>query len=241
MPQAKQKQAKAQGPPQRRAFSYPTPAQVAREALDQPFKWRDAFPFPGVVVVMGDRGMGKTATAYWAMDQWHKARGVPASLYKAPRAMKRLMPEWVSAHQELASLPENSVVVIDEGQQHANSRRPGSAENLDMGNLVAMSRQRNQLLIILTHQSRKLDLTLVMDASRVIWKKPTHGHLLFERREMKPFTARALQAFEEVRGDPRQWAYVMDFRDLKFGMLKTGRPGWWDERMSTAMSGLGRG
>jgi len=59
---------------------------------------------------------------------------------------------------------------------------------------------------------------------------------MFERREIAPFTARALTAFDGVKGDPRNWAYVLDFRDLRFGMVRTRLAPWWQESMSSGMA-----
>ena len=139
-----------------------------------------------------------------------------------------------------STLPENAVCIIDEGQEHANSRRFQSAANLEVANLVALSRQRKQLIILIAHQSRKLDVQLVMDASRVVWKMPTRGHLMFERRELAPFTARALQSLEAKKGDKRKWGYVLDFRNLEFGPLRTGLASWWCEDLSTGFAHLRR-
>ena len=217
-----------------------SPTQVARTAPNRPFSWKDGFPFPGVVVVMGDRGSGKTALAHWVMEQWYKDPKGPdhGALYMGTVGARAILPGWVTLPQSYRALPENSVIIIDEGQEHANARRFQSKENLEIANLVALSRQRKQLIILIAHQSRKLDIQLVMDASRIVWKMPTKGHLMFERRELQPFTARALQTLESVRGDKRKWAYVLDFHDLEFGPMRTKLASWWCEELSSGFRHL---
>ena len=218
-----------------------TPASVAHSIPDTDMTFPQAFPMPGVVLLMGQRGQGKTATAYWAVDRWHglsKGR-VTGAIYNAPRAIREGLPDWVLTPTSLTKLPHNSVVVIDEAQQVAHARRAASKENLVLANLVSLSRQRNQLLIVITHHSRKLDVMDVMEANRVIWKMPTRGHLMFERDQIKPFTKRAINAFDlilERKKDTRKYAYVMDFESLSFGMVKTGLPPWWIEAMSYSMA-----
>lgn len=221
-----------------------SPAQVAITAPETQFSFKDAFPFPGVIVIMGHRGRGKTATAYWVMDQWHKvSKGkLGGVILNYPQSLKNHLPEWVTITQSITRVSQNAVVVLDEAQFLAHARRSASASNLEMASLVSLSRQRNQLIILIAHHSRKLDVMDVMEASRVVWKEPTEGHLMFERKEMKHFTARALRAFGALADsngrDPRGYAYVMDFERLRFGMVRTGLPAWWNEQMSHGMSNL---
>jgi len=152
MPPNSRRTPAATPPGKKGGSSLPTPATVARDAPDSSFTWKQAFPFPGVVVVMGDRGSGKTATAYWIMEQWRKDSGerTAGAVYKAPRKLAKDLPDWVSAPQLIANLPRDAICIIDEAQLHANARRSQSAENLDIGNLVSLSRQRNQLIILLS-------------------------------------------------------------------------------------------
>jgi len=225
-----------------KTLALPTPFTVARDAPDTDFKFNDAFPTQGVVVVMGDRGQGKTAMAYWVMHERHqRSKGkIGGTVLQAPKALKRALPDWVETPQLLMQIPRDSVVVIDEAQQIAHARRAMSDANLELANLVALSRQRNQLIFIITHHSRKLDLLNMMDASRVIWKKPLASHVMLERKEIKPFTNRAFQAFTAKGGDARKWAYVMDFQTLRFGFVPTKLAPWWTEEISTGLGTLGQ-
>jgi hypothetical protein len=217
-----------------------TAKKVAELTPDTKFRFRDAFPFPGVIVVMGRRGSGKTALAMWVMEEYHRSRGVGGAVFKAPKAMKSLLPDWVETPTQLSRLPTDSVIVIDEAQQVANARRSSSTENLDLAQCVALSRQRNQLIFLISHHSRKLDMLDLMDASRVIWKQPTAGQVMFERPELKPFCQRAVKKFSEKKGNPQKLAYVMDFESLTFGFVNAKMPSFWSDGLSTGMAGLGQ-
>lgn len=225
-----------------KTLALPTPLSVARNAPDTDFSFNDAFPQNGVVVVMGDRGQGKTAMAYYVMHERHKRSNgkIGGAVFLAPDGLKALLPGWIAKPQQLMQIPPDSVVVIDEAQQVAHARRAMADTNLELANLVALSRQRNQLIFIITHHSRKLDLLNLMDASRVIWKKPLASHVMMERKEIKPFTARAFHAFETLTGDSRKWAYVMDSQNLRFGFVKSKLAPWWTEQMSTGLAELGQ-
>ena len=220
-------------------FGSASPKVVAQTAPDKKFSFKQAFPHPGVDLVLGQRGSGKTAFGFWLMEQiYNQTNGaIGGAILKAPAGVKKLLPSWVATPNRIKGIPTDSVVIIDEAQQMANSRRSASSENLDMAQLVALSRQRNQLIILISHHSRKLDMNEVMDCSRVIWKKPSAGQVMFERKEMKPFAERAVQKFAERKGNLLKVAYVMDFENLSFGFTPTKLASFWSEGLSTGYSG----
>ena len=189
---------------------------------------------------MGNRGSGKTALAMWVMEELHRTKGLGGAVFKAPNSMKALLPDWVETPKQLTRLPYDSVIVIDEAQGVANARRSSSKDNLDLAQCVALSRQRNQLIILISHHSRKLDMLDVMEADRVIFRQPTAGQVMFERPEIKPFSQRAVRKFAEKKGDPRKLAYVMDFQNLTFGFINAKMPTFWSPELSVGMAGLGR-
>jgi len=219
-----------------------TPQSVASTAPDTlKFKMKDAIPDNGVCVVLGAQGEGKTAFAMWMMEHAHKQSGGEriGAVYMAPPAMRRLLPDWVEAPRQLRAIPRDSIVVIDEAQQVAHSRRSSSKDNLDLANLVALSRQRNQLIFLVTHHTRKLDVLTVTDAKRIIYKKPAAGHVMLERKEFKPFAGRAYEKFQQQKGKSQKWAYVMDFNNLNFGFIPSKMPSFWSEALSCGMADLG--
>ena len=216
-----------------------SPKQVAETLPDVKMRFKDAFPYPGVVVMMGQRGSGKTATAMWVMEELHKTLGIGGVVHKAPNALKKMLPDWVEYSTKVTRLPHECVVIIDEAQQEANSRRSSSEANLDLANAVALSRQRKQLIFLISHHSRKLDMADVMDASRIIWKQPSAGQVMFERKEIKQFSERAIARYEALKGNPQKQAYVMDFSTLKFGFTRTNLPSFWSDGVSTGMADLG--
>jgi hypothetical protein len=218
-----------------------SPRKVAEVAPDKKFRFREAFPSPGVIVVMGERGSGKTSLGMWVMEELHRTKEMGGAVFKAPNAMRKLLPDWVETPTKLSRLPRDSVVVIDEAQGVANARRSSTNENLDLAQCVALSRQRNQLIILISHHSKKLDMLDVMDANRIIWRQPTAGQVMFERKEIQPFSQRALRKFSERKGSARRVAYVMDFQSLTFGFTEAKMPSFWSDGLSIGMAGLGQG
>lgn len=230
----------ASPPPSRgRAAALPTPVTVARDAPDVPLSFTEAFPFPGVILILGFQGEGKTSLAYWLMDEYHKRRGAVGAVYKGPARMRKWLPDWVSRPTTIEQIPENAVVLITEAHQFAHARRSSSTQNLDLAGLASLARQKNCIIIFDTHHSRKLDLLELGEAKRVVFKRPTPGQVMIERRDVKPFTYRAMQAFDAAGGDSRKLAYVVDFEKLRFGMVRVKQARFWREELSTAMKSMG--
>lgn len=221
----------------RRASTLPTPASVARDAVDQHLSFTDAFPLPGVLVILGFQGEGKTSLAYWLMDEYHRRTHgrIVGAVYKGPPKMREWLPDWVSRPHTIQQIPESAVVLVTEAHRYAGARRSTSTENLELSHLAAVARQRNSIIIFDTHHSRKLDLLDIGEAKRVIYKKPSMGQVMIERPEVKPFTYRALNAFAKAKGDSRKLAYINDLQDLRFGMVQVKQASFWREELSTAM------
>lgn len=195
-----------------------------------------ATPFPGVVIVMGSRGSGKTGLAHEIMSQFHNRRhfGGALLLPAIPRAKSRLLPSWVKVALSISQLPKRSVCIIDEAAQVAHARRSQSAMAVQLDNLISISRHRQQLIIFIAHHSRKLDINLIHDSDRLFWKQPTEAHALFERDELQLFTRKALEFFTGIKGERarQKLTYVMDLHHLQFLRFNNSLPPWWSEAIS---------
>lgn len=195
-----------------------------------------ATPFPGVVIIMGSRGSGKTGLAHEIMSQLHNRRGLGGALLLpiVPRGKSRLLPSWVRVVISASQLPKKSVCIIDEAAQVAHARRSQCATAVLLDNLISISRHRQQLIIFIAHHSRKLDINLIHDSDRLFWKQPTEAHALFERDELQLFTRKALGFFADIRGEKARLkaTYVMDLHHLKFSRFNNGLPPWWSQTIS---------
>jgi hypothetical protein len=196
-----------------------------------------AIPFPGVVIIMGARGKGKTALAHEIMGQFHNKRHLGGALLlpsPLPRTKNRLLPSWVKVVTSVSILPKNSVAVVDEAAQVAHARRAQSATAINLDNLVSISRHRKQLIIFIAHHSRKLDINLIHDSDVLLWKEPTEAHVLFERDEMQTFTRKARDFFSGINSHKARLkaTYVMDLHHLSFAWLNNSLPQWWSEALS---------
>ncbi|MDD5510661.1 MAG: hypothetical protein PHI12_07625 [Dehalococcoidales bacterium] len=213
--------------------------QFARAILSKPeiTTISKEIPFPGTVVIMGDRRKGKTGLAFEIMDYLHSKRDLPGCLFlpfQLEKPKRRLLPSWISVVTSLKDLPKKAVIVVDEASQTAHARRTQSGEAVTLDNLIGVSGQREQLIIFIAHHSSKLDRNVVMEAQRVIWKEPTQAHAMFERSEMQMFTRRAIEVFANIPTDRQKLrsGYVMDTSRLRFGLLTNNLPSWWCDELS---------
>lgn len=209
-------------------------------AKPEPISMSKALRRPGVIMIMGHLGSGKTGLACYLMDWVHEHKGLQGVYYLPPhlqqmkQAVQKLTPAWISVVSDIKKLPNNTVILVDEAAQTANARRSMSSQALDMDALCSLARQKGQHIIFVSHHSRKLDMALVMQTVAVLWKRPTYLHAMFDRDEMEVFTYRAIEFFEEIYGEiARKKATLMaDFEDLKFYRFTNGLPSWWSDALS---------
>lgn len=199
-----------------------------------------AVPFPGVIIIMGARGKGKSGLAYEIADQLYDRRHIPGAVFitvtmtHLGTRLRKLLPKWFSVVTALDGLPKRAVIILDEASQMAHARRTQSSQALTLDRMVGIARQKQQLLIFISHHSRKLDPNLIHESDRVLWKQPTYAHALFERDEIRLFTYKALDFFNSIKGEKAQLkaCLMMDFHSLKFARFNNQLPSWFSDELS---------
>lgn len=204
-----------------------------------------AIRFPSVVIIMGGRGTGKSALAHEIMRQLHNRRKIGGTMFvpkvNLHKPLHKLLPAWIKIVSSLDNLPIKSITLIDEASQVAHARRTQSGDAVELDNLIGISRQRKQIILFLSHHSRKLDPNLIHDSDMIIWKEPTKAHVLFERDEMQLFAKKAWDFFANVHRekDKVKLSYVMDLHKLKFSYIKNRLPDYWKEDLSNIFQTVG--
>ena len=225
--------------------------QYARAIMSKPEKTTilRSMSLPGVVLIMGSRRYGKTATAHEIASELHKSRKVPAMVHLPPSALQatrqriqKILPDWMKVTTSKDEWAKGSVVIYDEAAQTAHARRTQSGDAVELDNLIGISGQRNQLLIFICHHSRKLDPNVVREVNRIIWKRPTYAYQLFERDELIDFTMKAFDYFAEIRKGRtmsertkvmmKRANLVLDFDDFKFLSFENRLPYYWTDELS---------
>lgn len=212
----------------------------ARVAVDNGFKsWKHAIPKKGVVIILGFRGQGKSALAWYIMDMVRMQNGKPRPVYVLgmPKSKRKHAPKWVKHVDSFKNIPKYAIVLVDEAALHFPARRSQSDENLAVAGLNALSRQRDQLIIFVAHTARLLEVEAIMDSNVIIYRKPSASYLKFERRETMEWTSTAREQIMS-KGNPLHWAYVIDLEDDKRGLLRCKLPPFWNEELSKAWADL---
>jgi hypothetical protein len=212
----------------------------ARVTVDNQIKsWRSAIPYKGVVIILGFRGQGKSALAWYIMEMCRTFKGKPRPVYVLgmPKAKRRYAPRWVKHVEGFKNIPKHAVILVDEAALRFPARRSQSDENIAVAGLNALSRQRDQLIIFVAHTARLLELEAIMDCNVIIYRKPSASYLKFERRETMEWTTTAREQIMS-KGNPLHWAYVIDLEDDRRGLLRCRLPSFWSDELSKAWADL---
>lgn len=161
---------------------------------------------PFVVLVLGKRGSGKSGLGYRLLELFRYqltpyVLGIPAEAQK-------LLPDWIGVAQDLAQIPQGSIVLVDEAYLNYHSRESLKIQNREMSRIINLSRQRDLTLIFVTLEARQIDKNIASQANVVIFKEPGMLQLKFDRPELNSIAVDAKQAFRNLSGDKRGWAYV---------------------------------
>jgi hypothetical protein len=216
--------------------------EYARAILSVPQKANlySIIPYPGVVMVMGDIRTGKTGLAHEIAHLMHSRRDLPATLHvpkadeKLRQSIQKVVPSWMKVTTKRKDWKDRTVVIYDEAAQSAHARRAQSGDAVELDDLLAIAGQREQLIIFISHYSRKLDLNVCTAVHRIIWKQPTYAHQLWERDEMADFTGKAYDFFKGIKGDVarKKACLVLDMKDFGFFQTNNTLPEWWTDRLS---------
>src|SRR3990167_2019704 len=117
-----------------------------------------------IIVVIGRRGAGKTATGIWAAEQVKNER--PVYFVGAPQHV----PDWAKHAFDIANTPQNSLVIMDESAIQLNARRPMRNANVAMSETLAVLRHSGRSVLFITQSSAMVDLNVLRMADILIFK-----------------------------------------------------------------------
>ncbi|MDD5547052.1 MAG: hypothetical protein PHO67_07880 [Candidatus Omnitrophica bacterium] len=190
----------------------------------------------GTAVIVGYLGKGKSALAWQLAEIAHNA-GRAVYVIGMPKKTQKYAPGWAKHAKDLRKIPKGAFVLVDEAALRYSCRRSQSDNNVALGGLNALARQRDQLIVFVAHTSRMLEIEAVLDCKMLIYRKPSMAHIMFERRELAPWTQEARDAIMSQK-QTIKWAYVIDLEDGKKGLVKCHLPGFWSEELSKAWAEL---
>lgn len=173
--------------------------------------WPDIMPEPFVTLLLGARGEGKTALGHRLLEVF-AGEDRDAYIMGFPEAKEDLLPDWVEVlppGTAKEQWPEDSIVLIHEAHQVLHARRSLDQENLDLDELVTVSRHKNSNIIYDTQQSQRLDKNAVASVDAICVRWPALMQEQFERRAVRPI-------IEDARETLREYVEVHDTDDYTY-------------------------
>jgi len=219
--------------------------------------WRSIFDEPFVVLILGQRGGGKTALGHLLLELFsERGRRKPAYIIGFPMHKRHLLPPWINPLDEFY-FPDNSVVLLHEAHFYLHARRSMQEQNVEVDKLITISRHKNVDIIVETQQSFRLDRNIVASVDGIIFRIPALMQEKFERPEVRWITEMAKKAFSpwirevEVRRDGRvvgvyrevspevvKHAFVYSKKYVGIYPHEIPLPSYWSDEISRAYGEL---
>lgn len=205
--------------------------------------------FPGLVIIMGDIRSGKTGLAHKIAEVMHQRKGLPCCLHlptlskERAKKIQRQVPPWMKVTRDRSEWGTRCVVIYDEAAMSAHARRGQTDDAIELDELVSIAGQREQLILFISHFSRKLDINLCTASHRIIWKRPTYAHILWEREELGDFTTKAYEFFRSIQGEiaQKKACLILDLDNFSFKQTTNNLPQWFTPELSTIFKDMTEG
>ena len=182
-----------------------------------------------LVVVLGNRGQGKTSTVMRLSENIHNKTN--KRVYILGYADVSLPPYFIKI-KDINDAKDDGVVIIDEAQMVFSSRRSQSNNNLDIRNIVSVSRKKNLTIFFISHFSKALDIDLFGYTDVFVLKYREELQLERERKEVRKLYDKAMSYFKDIHEqDRKKYAYI--YTDELFeGFVKIDKASFWNEEIS---------
>lgn len=191
-----------------------------------------AMDHPGVYVVTGARGSGKSALAHQLGEQLHERENITAVTVGQPKHVREHYPgHWVHV-DSVKDAPPDSVLILDEAYMQFHARDAMDDANKAMGARVNTSRHCNQTMVFVSQNSRHLDTFAVGEADGLLMKEPGQFHKKFERSKIRDMTETAEQAFGQLPSSMNEQQFVYAWTNDLEGMVENDYPDWYDDTVS---------
>lgn len=180
-----------------------------------------------VTLVFGKRGSGKSALGFKILENIHSKSGRKCLVLGVSEAV---MPSWIDSIDDVESAENGSVVLVDEGAVAFGSRESMASKNIGLSKLLAIARHKNLSIIFITQNTGMIDKNVLKLADVLMIKEGSLLQLEMERPEMKKFYEKAAKSFLDLKGEKKQYVYVID-SDFE-GVISHSLPSFWSEDIS---------
>ena len=214
-----------------------------KDQEDKPtVKWQEIIKPATVSVILGRKGYGKSALAYWLCDALSKQHSLLPIVINLPRERRGLLPQnfVIRGLDDIPRLSD-AVILIDEG----TTMLPAGQKKLEemVKGYVALSRQRNQIILFIFHASSDVGSRILRGIDVILIKEPSQRQIQHGAKDSwwHELLSEAKERFEVLADmglNPKEFTFV-DAEEPEFrGMLKNPLPDFWCEELSKAWAGV---
>ena len=205
-------------------------------------RWHQIIQPSTVNVILGKKGTGKSALAYWLTEELAQEHHLTPIIINLPRERQSLLPDHYLV-DELGEMPalSDAIVLIDEGTTMLPAGR-AKLEDMVKG-YVALSRQRNQIILFVFHSSADVGSRILRDVDAVLLKEPSSRQIRYGAKDkyLRELLTEAKKEFKDLRDNGKNtkaFSFV-DCEEPEFrGMLENPLPSFWSDELSKAWAGV---
>lgn len=205
-------------------------------------QWHQIIQPTTVNIVLGKKGTGKSALAYWLTEELSKEHRLTPIVINLPSERRSLLPDHYRVH-ELDDMPglSDAIILIDEGTTMLPAGR-AKIEEMVKG-YVALSRQRNQTILFVFHSSADVGSRILRGVDAILLKEPSWRQIRYGAKDkhLQELLTEAKGEFKKLADNCRNtkaFTFV-ECEEPEFqGMLENPLPSFWSDELSKAWAGI---
>lgn len=183
-----------------------------------------------IMLITGKRGSGKTALGMKFLEAFNKETKRKCYAIGFDRSK---LPGWMKRAQDPEHVPNNSVVLVDEGAVLYSARDAMKESSKFLSKTMAIARHKGLSLILISQNSAMIDLNVLRLADVILLKEPSLLQSKFERKAIREMYEKVKEKFEAVE-DRRSHVYI--WSDDFEGLVSYGLPEFWSEGISKSFA-----
>ncbi len=183
-----------------------------------------------ITLILGGRGSGKTALGFRLLELYRDHQS-DKYIVGGSRSAVQLLPKWIKYVDSIFTLPDNSIALIDEAHLRMGPHI-SEADRRELASMLALTRQRQQTLFIISQQARTISREIVAAADILVFKALRQNQIKFDRPEFTQAMESADQALGTVFGDRKAYAFVYSPEDRLQHLMRSVLPEFWSEPLS---------
>jgi len=180
-----------------------------------------------VGIILGARGAGKSGLGMYLLENW----AIRGRKTYAIGFQDAGLPAWVRCVNDVDEVPNNSVLLVDEGGILFNSREAMSDANKFLSKLLFVARHKDLCVVFISQNSANLEVNTIRQADYLLLKRPSLLQKDFERSKIKEIYDAVSKDFKEL-APYKGLVYV--YSDKFRGFASNFLPSFWSDRASKA-------